>query len=412
MRILIVNTRHFFGGGDSTYSFNLADLLQRHGHQVAFFAMQDARNLPDPNSDLFVSPIEFRELNRHKTLASGAQVLTRSVYSVQARQKFRVLLDRFSPDVIHLQNFFLHITPSILFEARERHVPSAWTLHDYGPLCPNSHFLVDRTGQICEACRGGHFYHAISKRCKKDSLLASSMAAFVAYSNRWLRVFEKIDAFLSPSDFLKSKMLENGFDDRRIHHLPLFLPERCFWDEEQDEGYFLFLGRLETIKGIQVLIDAAREARGVSLVIAGSVDKPLADQLPHILPENARYVGLKKGQELADITHNALAVVLPSVWYENQPFGILEAFASGKPVIASDLGGMRELVVHQERGLLVAPGEARALAGAMEWAKNNRDAMKEMGRSARRYARETHGAEKHYGELMKIYSRITEARVA
>ena len=186
--------------------------------------MQDSRNLPDPNADLFVSPIDFRELNQHKTLANGVKVLTRTVYSTEARRRFATLLDRFSPDLIHLQNFGRHITSSILFEARQRGLPAVRTLHDYGLACPNSHFLIDRTGQICEACRGGRFYQAMFKRCKKGSLLASGMAAFGAYCNRWMGAVKKVDALLTPSRFLKSKLLENGFDETQIHHLPLFLP--------------------------------------------------------------------------------------------------------------------------------------------------------------------------------------------
>ncbi len=411
MKILIVNTRHFRGGGDSTYTFNLAELLSSHGHEIAFFAMQDKRNLPDPNADLFVSLIDFRDLNQHKTLGNGVKVLTRTIYSTEARRKFAMLLDRFSPDLIHLQNYLRHITLSILFEARQRGLPVVWTLHDYYLACPNAHFLIDRTGQICEACRGGRFYQAIFKRCKKDSLLVSGMAAFEAYCNRWMGVLKKVDAYLTPSRFLKSKLLENGFDENHLHHLPLFLPQKNFWEGEQDQGYLLFLGRLEAIKGINVLIEAARRAKGVPLLIAGSAGEPLASRLPEILPENAKYVGLKQGQELADLTHNALAVVLPSIWYENQPFSILEAFVSGKPVIASDLGGMTELIVHGERGLLVKPGDPGALAEALHWAVTNRASMKAMGRNARQYALGNHGPETHYPSLMGIYSQVCSATV-
>jgi glycosyltransferase involved in cell wall biosynthesis len=411
LKILLVNTRHFYGGGDSTYTFNLAELLTSHGHEIAFFAMEDNRNLPDPNADLFVSPIEFRELNQHKTLANGVKVLTRTIYSTEARRKFAVLLDRFSPDIIHLQNYFLHITPSILFEARQRGLPVVWTLHDYGLACPNAHFLIDRTGQICEACRGGRFYQAIFKRCKKDSLLASSMAAFVAYCNRWMRVYNKADAFLTPSRFLKTKLVENGFDENQIHHLPLFLLQKNFQEEERDQGYLLFLGRLETIKGINILIEAAGRAKDVPVKIAGSVDESLASRLLKILSKNVEYVGLKNGQELIDLIHNSLAVILPSIWYENQPFSILEAFASGKPVIASDLGGMTELVKPGERGLLVKPGNPDELAEAMRWALSNRILMKEMGRNARRYALDNHSPERHYQSLMKIYSQVFSVKV-
>jgi len=409
LKILLVNTRHFYGGGDSTYTFNLADLLSSHGHEIAFFAMQDNRNLPDPNADLFVSQIEFRDLNQNKTLINGMKVITRAIYSTEARQKFSALLDRFSPDIVHLQNYIGHITLSILFEARQRGLPIVSTLHDYGMVCPNSHFLIDRTGQICEACQGGRFYQAIIKRCKKDSLLASGMAGFLAYCNRWMGVMKKSDAFLTPSRFLKNKLVENGFDESMVHPLPLFLPQKNFWEGEQDKGYLLFLGRLEAIKGINVLIEAAHRAKDVPLLIAGSVSEPLASQLPKILPEKTKYVGLKHGQELTDLIHNALAVVLPSIWYENQPFSILEAFASGKPVIASDLGGMTELIAHRERGLLVKPGDPAALADSMQWAVTNQALMKEMGKKARLYALHNHSPETHYQSLIDIYSKVCSA---
>jgi glycosyltransferase involved in cell wall biosynthesis len=168
---------------------------------------------------------------------------------------------------------------------------------------------------------------------------------------------------------------------------------------------------LEAIKGINVLIEAARKAKDVPLLIAGSVGEPLASRLPKILPENATYVGLKHGQELADLTHNALAVVLPSICYENQPFSILEAFASGKPVISSDLGGMTELIAHHERGLLVKQGDPDALADAMTWSISNPNMMRGMGRNARQYALENHSPEKHYRSLMDIYSQVFSGTV-
>jgi glycosyltransferase involved in cell wall biosynthesis len=410
LKILLVNTRHFYGGGDSTYTFNLAELLSSHGHEISFFAMQDHRNLPDPNDDLFVSSIDFRELNQHRTLATGVNVITRTIYSKEARQKFARMLDRFKPDLIHLQNFLLHITASILFEAEQRNLPIVWTLHDYGLACPNAHFLIDRTGQICEACKGGHFYQAPFKRCKKDSFLASGMAAFVAYCNHWMGAYRKADALLAPSQFLKSKLIENGFNEKQIHHLPLFLPQEKFWEGEQDDGYILFLGRLEAFKGFYTLMEAARKVKDVSIKIAGSVDEPLGSRLAEILPANVEYVGLKHGQELVDLTCNALAIVLPSICYENQPLSILEAFAAGKPVIASDLGGMTELVSHRERGLLVQPGDPVALADAFRWAVTNRPLMKEMGRNGRTYALKKHSPEKHYQELMAIYDQIGENR--
>ncbi len=411
MRIILANTRHFYGGGDSTCTFNLAHLLQSKGHKVAFFAMQDSRNLPDPNSDLFVSHIDFRELNRHKSLRTGLQVLGQVIYSREARHKFSTLIDRFQPDIVHLQNIHVHITPSIIFEARKCGLPVVWTLHDYKLVCPNAHYLIDSTGEICEACGQGQYYESILKRCKKGSLLASAMAAMEAYAHRLMQVREQADAFLSPSIFLRNKFIERGFSPEVMHHLPYAVPTEMFSsDNNTDQGYLLFLGRLEPIKGIRPLLEACRRASGVKLLLAGRIEEPLARELPALLPPNAHYVGLKHGKELRELLCNALAIVAPSLWYENQPFSILEAFACGKPVIASDLGGMTELITHSVRGLLVRAGDVQELSEAMLWMMKHPAEAREMGQKAREYTLAEHGSERYYQQLIDLYENVRKGK--
>lgn len=408
MRILLVNTFHFRGGGDSTYTLNLAELLRSKGHQAAFFAMQDPRNLHDPNSDLFVSPINFREMNRRKGMVAGLQVISRVVYSHEARRKIGLLIDRFHPDIIHLQNIHGHITPSVVFEAKARGLPVVWTLHDYKLICPNSHFLVDSTGQICESCGKSRYHQAALKRCKKSSLLASSMATLEAYAHRVLRVRERVDAFFAPGAFLRNKLIERGFAQDRVHHLPLFLSEEMLTQRNglHNDDYMLFLGKIEPIKGIHTLLQACRLAPGIRLVLAGRLEEPLASELQPLLPPNAHYVGMKQGEELHQLLRNALAVVVPSLWYENQPFSVLEAFAYGKPVIASRLGGMTELLGNDERGKLVAPRDARMLAERVHWMATYYQESRDIGRRARRYLIDRHAADQHYQKVMECYNYV------
>lgn len=406
LRILLVNTYHFRGGGDSAYTFNLAELLRNYGHDVAFFAMQDNRNLPDPNADLFVSNINFRKLNRKKNPFTGLQVLCRAIYSIEARKKFNKLLARFKPDVVHLQNIHAHITPSIIFEAKRYKIPVVWTLHDYKLICPNSHFFIDKSKKICEACKKNSYYKAIQKRCKKGSLLASTLASIEAYAHQIMKVKDQVDMFLAPSKFLWNKLIEYGFLAEKVVHMPLFIPENFFKRSNGNRGYFLFLGKLETIKGIYQLLEACRIAHDAKLILAGRVEEPLANELSDLLPPNAQYVGLKQGKELQELLQDALALILPSPCYENQPFAILEAFARGKPVIASRLGGMIELVEDGVRGILVSPGDTKALAEAIGWMVNHPEKIKEMGEDAYEYVLRTHSAWVHYQQLMEAYRTV------
>lgn len=403
MKVLLVNTRHYHGGGDSTYAFNLAELLRQNGHSVSFFAMQDTRNLPDANEDLFVSQIDFRAMNEKKNLSNAALVLARSIYSSEARRKFSLILEREKPDVVHLHNIHAHITPSIILEAKKHGLPVVWTLHDYKLVCPNSHFLIDKSGAICEACRGGRFYQAALKRCKKDSLAASLVAALEAYAHRWMGIIDKVDVFLCPSQFLQKKLLESGFPAEKTQHLPLFLPDRMFLNPKDSGSYFLFMGRLEAIKGIQVLVEAARQTPEIEIILAGRAEGDIQTRLDGWLPTNARYVGMKSGEELVSLRQGAIALVMPSVWYENQPLSILEMFACGKAVIASRLGGMKELIGNNERGFLITPSDAAELAGTMRMILKNKKEIFEKGKRAYTYAKAFHSQGYHYSAIMKLY---------
>lgn len=405
MNVVFANTRHFFGGGDSAYTINLCGLLRRYEHRVAAFAMRDERNLADPNADLFVDHIDFRALNGAVGIKSMAKVISRVIYSPENRRRFGLLVDRCKPDIIHLQGIHGHISPSIILEAKSRNLPVVWTLHDYKLICPNTHYFVDGTGEICEACGNLHYYRALVKCCKKNSLLASTMASIEAYSHRLMKIRDRVDCFLTPSDFLRKKLIENGgFPSHKVFHVPLFVPQQTFSCIPEDGDYLLFMARLERIKGIHVLAEACRRVPAVKVLLAGAVEKSFAERLGTLLPDNARYVGLKHGEELKKLRSAARAIVLPSICYENQPFTILEAFASGKPVVASDLGGMTELIRHGERGLLVPPGDAEALAEAMQWMTGNPQEARRMGEAARMFAIAEHGEEVHLRRLLEVYS--------
>jgi glycosyltransferase involved in cell wall biosynthesis len=268
--------------------------------------------------------------------------------------------------------------------------------------------MIDQTGQICEACRGGKFFHALKTRCKKGSLSASAVAVLEAYVHQALGVRSCVNAFLSPSRFLRDKLLENGIEKNKIHYTPLFLPDDLFTLSDSDHGYLLFLGRIEPHKGIVWLVDAARRVPGAQIIMAGRLDVPLESMITDTMPTNVKYVGFKKGRELLELRKNARAVIVPSQWYENQPFTILEAFAMGKPVITTSIGGMRELVGDNERGLGVSLGDRESLASAMQLMYENASFAKELGKNAYEYCQRNHTAFHHYTLLAEIYDQVIQ----
>jgi glycosyltransferase involved in cell wall biosynthesis len=412
MRILIANTRHYRQGGDSTYAFGLADALRGAGHDVAFFAMAGERNERDPNEDLFVSYIDFRELNKKKSVAAGLNVLGRSVFSSEAAQKFTRLVERFRPDVVHLQNIHAHLTPSIVFAARRAGLPVVWTLHDYKLMCPNSHFRIDTTGELCQACRPGHYLPSLSRKCKKGSLVASGMAAVEAYAH-WARGLRRqVHSYLSPSKFLADKLIEHGWPEGSVCHVPNFLDVSAEQPVRGVGRHFLFVGKLEPLKGIDTLLDAAPRVPQCDIVLVGACDDPDVRARLHRLPANVRYLGPKTRTDILALLADARALVMPSIWYENQPMAILEAFASGVPVIGSRLGGIPELVAHGDRGILVQAGNAIELADAIAELDREAASAARMGRMAHEYVTRHHSAAGHLAAVTHIYRRARSVDAA
>ncbi len=406
MKILLVNTYHYMRSGDCAYNFRLADLLRSKGHEVFFFAMKHPLNQPCAQEKYFVDYIDYAELNGRKNLKNGLQVLSRSIYYGKARSNIRALFEDLKPDIVHIQNLHAHITPSILFEVKKFGLPVFWTVHDYKLVCPNSYNVIDRTGEICEACNGGAFYHAVLNRCKKNSLAASFTASAEAYVHSLLRIRNLVDKFISPSAFLAEKLLSNGFEGSKVEHLPLFLPPEYFDYTPGNEDYVLFFGRLEKTKGISTLLKAAGMARGVRVVIAGRSTPDFQEDYRRFGHGNVRFVGFQSGNELRTLVKNSAAVVVPSIWYENQPFSILESFAFGKPVIASDLGGIKELIGNNERGILFPRNEESALSDAMTRLTTDSGLAARTGLNAFKYAKEYHDQVYHYEHLIRIYEGV------
>jgi glycosyltransferase involved in cell wall biosynthesis len=201
-------------------------------------------------------------------------------------------------------------------------------------------------------------------------------------------------------------MAMGSFDPSRVTHLPYCLPARAFTGPGGAGQYLLFSGRVTPIKGIFPLLKAIGQVPEARLVLAGRIDGSLANELTRLLPSNAEYVGFKHGEELEALIAGATAVLAPSIWYENQPFSILEAFAAGRPVIASDLGALPELVPPGERGLLAPPHDIDGLAASIRSLLEQPEAARRWGENAFRYARAEHEPDAHYERLMRIYASV------
>lgn len=411
MRVLMVQTFYYFRGGDSTYMLSLSRLLEEKGHEVVPFAMEHPQNLPSPYARFFVSEVDFPGLLSESSPGAVWKVATRSIYNGEARRKIAALADEAKPDIAHFHNIHAHLTTSIVAPLRKRGIPIVWTLHDYRLICPNTALLS--RGEICERCIPNRFYESMLQRCKKGSFAASFIAMLTTLYERLERIPTRIDRFVTPSEFLRSKLIEGGFDPEHITCVPNFV-DLALYAGRPERDYFCYLGRLSPEKGLDILIRAVAKLETGRLLIVG--DGPEADDLKALALElgtsRVEFAGYRSGEDLKRILAESQFLVLPSRWYENLPFAVMEAFASSRAVVASRIGGVPEMVDDGVNGLLFPVGDVEALAACLRRMLGDRGAREEMGRRGREKAERLYGRETHYARIEGIYRAVIAAKRA
>jgi glycosyltransferase involved in cell wall biosynthesis len=279
-----------------------------------------------------------------------------------------------------------HLSPSILGPVARRRIPAVMTLHDYKLACPTYRFL-DK-GEVCQACLGGHFGQAVRRRCKDGSLASSAAMAAELAIHTALRAYRQVQVFICPSRFMTGRMGAAGVFPERLRWIPHFVgaaPGRID-GATGDERTVAFAGRLSPEKGVDTLIEAVGLVEApVHLDVAGEgPDRPRLEELAaRRAPGRVRFLGRLDSKEMDDLIDEAAALALPSRWYENQPMVVLEAFARGVPVVATDLGGTPELIRHGTDGFLVPPDDPAALAGALAALVSDTARAGAMGRAGR-----------------------------
>ncbi|MBN2183725.1 MAG: glycosyltransferase family 4 protein [Candidatus Krumholzibacteriota bacterium] len=405
MRILMVQTYHYYRGGDSTYMFNLSRLLEQKGHEVIHFAMQHPQNIESEYSGYFTSEIDFPSLLAESSAGAALKVLSRSIYNSEARKAIDRLIEDKRPDIAHFNNIHGHLTTSIIAPLRKRGIPIVWTLHDYRLVCPNTTFL--RGDKICELCLPKRYWNCVMHKCKKGSLPASIVAMMTTFCDRVSRVPSKVERFITPSRFLMGKLVEGKIKKEKIVSIPNFVDVGSF-TPRAEKGYFFYFGRLSHEKGIDLLIEAVSSMKNVSLKIAG--EGPLSADLKKLVAEkgaDVEFLGFVTGDDLRLLLEESSCVVVPSRWYENLPFSVMEALAVGKPVVAADIGGIPEMVEDGVNGLLFPAGDREKLAECLGRMAGDRDMRRRMGEAGRKKAEELYDTEAHYCQIIGLYNEAT-----
>lgn len=406
MNILVVNWTWHPSGGDWTYVENVTKLYQQKGHQVIPFSMKDDRNYPTAYSDYFIENIDYKKINK-RSISAGIKVVSKSIYSFEAQKNLERLLSDVKIDFAHINVIHHYITPTILKILKKKNIPIIWTLHEYTPICPDSIFVSH--GRICEKCYGGAFYNCITHSCKKGSYLASTVAALENYIHKYLNYYAYVDHYICPSVFHYEKFKTfNFFNDKlvQLYHGYDFTEIEAAKSTPTSgtEKYIVFVGRLEKIKGPHTLLKAMQLCPNIQLKLIGSGTQETAlkdfKRMHNI--NNATFLGKKNKQETLQIINGAEFLICPSECYEVLGFTVVEAMALSKPVIGSAIGGIPEMVINNDTGLLFEYGNVEQLADAIKLLYGDKDSIVKMGENANRHINQLINNEKHFEGLQKL----------
>lgn len=399
--ILAVHNFYQGPGGEDVVFATEAAMLERKGHRV----------------------IRYEDRNERigGGMVNGVASGMAAVWNQGSYVRVQRLAREHRPDVAHFHNTFPLISPAAYYAARREGVAVVQTLHNYRLLCPGGNFLRD--GRVCEECvERRSLAPAIAHACYRGSRSGSAAVAAMLTVHRAVGTWRRmVDVYVAPSEFVRQKFIASGFAAERILVKPNTLapntlaPNTLTNDADADEadcagdrrdcgvGYALFVGRLWEVKGIRTLAAAWKKLGDIPLLVAG--EGPLSGIE---WPAGVTRLGVQSRERVRELMRGARALVFPSVCYEGQPLTIIEAFASGLPVIGSALGGVRELIDDGRTGLLFRAGDAEDLAAKVRWAFAHCEEMDAMRVHARREYEAKFTAERNYGLLMEIYESAME----
>ncbi len=409
-------------GGGERYVFSVSKLLEEKGHTVIPFSMQAEEN----NVGTGQCPVRVNKYSKyfvdyidlHKFSIKN---IIKFFYNYDAIRRLKKLIKEEQPDIAHLHNIAHQLTPAIINLLKKNNIKVVQTLHDYKMICPNAK-LYNKNGN-CQKCLGGKYYNCFLNACMHDSRTKSFLGMLEAYFYKNInKVYDQVDLFIAPSQFMRDINIKFGIPKNKIKVLYNFLSDE--WlnkfvethrgasvHDRGDDKYILYFGRLSKEKGIDTVLEALQniKSKNIKFLIAGSgpAEKEIRNKISELnLFDQVSLLGFKSDQELSELITNAKAIMMPSLWSENMPYSLLETLVMGKIVIASQVGGMPELITDQYNGYLYKAGDQLELAKKIDKLVDlDQEKLQKMTRKAQEKIKFLN-SKAHYSDLFNIYKKI------
>ena len=391
MKILIIHNSYQQPGGEDVVFEQERQLLKRTGHTV----------------------IAYHRSNWEVNAYSGLrrfELVQNTIWSKDTRKELLSLLLEEKPQLVHIHNTFVVVSPSIYSACHEAGIPVVQTLHNYRLLCPAGTFFRD--GRVCEECMEHGLSRSLVHGCYRGSRPTTAVMALTLAVHRHRQTWTQgVTCYIALSKFSKRKFVQGGLPPEKIFVKPNFVYPDPGPPAYEPGNYALFVGRLSPEKRLATVLSAWSRLRNCIplIIIGGGSERPnLEKQAAQQGLKCVSFQGSQSREQTLAIMRQSRFLLFPSEWYENFPVTIAESFACGVPVICSRMGAMQEIVEDGRTGLHFTPADSTDLAAKVEWAWNHAEQTRSMGNEARREYETKYTAEKNYPVLMEIYQHAME----
>lgn len=382
-KVLLVHNYYKIPGGEDSVVANEKQMLEENGHQVVFYSRHN--NELDSMSKVQKLLLPFNTIFNFKTF--------KDIVKIIKNEKI---------DIVHVHNTLTLISPAVYYAALYCKVPVVQTVHNFRMLCPGATFYRD--GNICEDCVNKGLKCAIKHKCYRGSLLQTLLCVLNTKIHRFTGIYKKIN-YICLTEFNKEKLLllNNGkrkvIDETKVFIKPNFTFESKI--ERADDGdYYLFIGRVERIKGVDILLKAFSLMPDKKLRIAGTGTE--LESYRQIASHNVIFLGFLNREELSIQLSRAKAVIVSSQWYETFGMIIAEAYSAHCPVIVGDIGNIASLVDVGETGVKFKYNDSTALVDAIMRFEQSES----MGENGFRKFEKEFSSESNYRLLLNVYKNL------
>lgn len=325
--ILIVHNYYQIPGGEDTVVANEKRMLEEHGHKVILYSRNNT---------------ELKEMSKLQKLCLPIT----TIFNPRTYREIKRLIKAEKIDIVHVHNTLNLISPAVYYAARSMKIPVVQTVHNFRLLCPGATFYRD--GHICEDCVERGLWCAVKHKCYRGSRMQTLACVLSTWFHRMTGIYGKIN-YICLTEFNKSKLLElKQIKPERVFVKPNFVENKdCFVPQKNRENQFVFAGRLDKLKGVDILFEAWKRMGDTvpKLVVCGT--GPMEDWCKSFVQQNRVNIemrGFVPNTEARKLIANSKALVLPTQWYEGFPMSIVEAFSVGTPAICSDMGNAGSIV--------------------------------------------------------------------